>query len=153
MKKRLLTVVLILIGCVVAFAFSGCAPQHICSYTIQNAIDNYKASDATCSDKAKYYYSCSCGAKGTDTFESGEILGHSFSEMIVEPSLGKKGYTRYLCQCGDYYDSTYVEIEDAQCLEYSINKDGATCTITGIGSCTKQIFSIPFLIKPSPLWN
>ncbi len=41
-------------------------------YTEKVATDAFKASDATCLSKAKYYNSCICGDKGTDTFESGE---------------------------------------------------------------------------------
>ena len=32
--------------------------------------DEYKATDATSDAKATYYYSCVCGAKGTETFEA-----------------------------------------------------------------------------------
>ena len=35
--------------------------------------ESYKASDATCVSPALYYKSCVCGAKGADTFGSGEI--------------------------------------------------------------------------------
>ena len=34
---------------------------------------------ATCTDRAVYYKSCVCGARGTATFESGNSLGHDFS--------------------------------------------------------------------------
>ena len=38
--------------------------------------DEYFALDATCVEGDKYYYSCDCGLKGTETFEYGEPLGH-----------------------------------------------------------------------------
>ncbi|MFQ9800906.1 MAG: hypothetical protein ACLR23_20460 [Clostridia bacterium] len=34
--------------------------------------DGYKANGATCTEPAEYYYSCVCGAKGAETFISGE---------------------------------------------------------------------------------
>ena len=41
----------------------------------QNVVsDAYKASDATYGQPATYYKSCVCGAKGTETFTSGEAL-------------------------------------------------------------------------------
>ena len=43
------------------------------TYDQQLAEEAYLKSEATCSAKAVYYKSCVCGAKGSDTFESGEI--------------------------------------------------------------------------------
>ena len=43
------------------------------TYDQEIATDAYKASDATCTAKATYYKSCICGARGTETFESGDI--------------------------------------------------------------------------------
>lgn len=41
----------------------------------QNVVsDTYKANDATYEQPASYYKSCVCGAKGTETFTSGEAL-------------------------------------------------------------------------------
>lgn len=64
-------------------ACSGCDEQldkaeHVYDQTV--ATEEYLATAATCTDKATYYYSCECGAKGTETFESGEALGHAESE-------------------------------------------------------------------------
>ena len=62
----------------------------ICGYVIKaalghshifndkNTFDTYLKSAATCTSKAVYYYSCSCGEKGTETFESGETLAHTW---------------------------------------------------------------------------
>ena len=41
------------------------------------AEEQYLASKANCTDPAKYYKSCKCGEKGTETFTSGEKLGHT----------------------------------------------------------------------------
>lgn len=45
----------------------------------KNTDAKYLASAATCTAKATYYYSCTCGEKGTATFESGETLPHTAS--------------------------------------------------------------------------
>ena len=42
------------------------------TYDQKVAEGSYKAFDATCVSPALYYWSCVCGAEGTDTFESGE---------------------------------------------------------------------------------
>ena len=51
---------------------------HVHSYTEKNTDAKYLKSAATCTAKAVYYYSCSCGEKGTKTFESGETLAHTW---------------------------------------------------------------------------
>ena len=45
----------------------------------QVATADYKASDADCTHAATYYYSCTCGYKGTTTFTSGDPLGHTMT--------------------------------------------------------------------------
>ena len=56
---------------------------HTHTYNQQNLSDEYIASYATCSAKAKYYYSCTCGAKSTTTFDYGEALKHDFTAQII----------------------------------------------------------------------
>ena len=51
---------------------------HVHSYTEKNTDAKYLKSAATCTAKAVYYYSCTCGEKGTETFESGETLAHTW---------------------------------------------------------------------------
>ena len=43
------------------------------SFDQQVVSDEYKATEATTTEKATYYYSCVCGAKGTETFEAGDF--------------------------------------------------------------------------------
>ncbi len=88
MKKVLLTLVLILalITCLAScewlFPSTPDVPDHEHAFDRQVATDEYKASDATCLQPASYYYSCTCGKKGTDTFTDGAALGHSFSDEL-----------------------------------------------------------------------
>ena len=60
---------------------------HDHNYTEQVATDVHKASSATCTAKATYYYSCKCGANGTETFEYGEPLGHSWGQHVADKNL------------------------------------------------------------------
>lgn len=49
----------------------------------QQVVDaKYLKSPATCTNKARYYYSCECGEKGSQYFEYGEKLGHAYGEMV-----------------------------------------------------------------------
>lgn len=69
------------------------------SYTAQNTDSKYLKSEATCTKKAVYYYSCEeCGAIGTETFEYGEVdkTNHSGNTKIVgqkEATCDEDGYT------------------------------------------------------------
>ena len=48
----------------------------------QKVVDSkYLKSPATCTTPATYYYSCVCGAVGTETFTDGEAKGHTFSDQ------------------------------------------------------------------------
>lgn len=89
-------------GCNEKSAFAGHTPDHdgsateeyaikctVCQYEIEAqlghthvfdkevATEQYLASKANCTDPAKYYKSCKCGEKGTETFTSGTKLGHT----------------------------------------------------------------------------
>ena len=55
------------------------ALTHTHEYTEKVVSDEYLASAATCTEKATYFFSCKCGAKGTATFVNGEANGHAYS--------------------------------------------------------------------------
>ena len=67
------------------------------TYDQQVASDTYKFSDATCTKPAKYYYSCVCGAKGTETFESGQTAEHNWNSWV---SNENGTHTRTCSACG-----------------------------------------------------
>ena len=48
-------------------------PPHTHSYTVKRVTDDYLATAADAENAATYYYSCSCGEAGSETFEFGEI--------------------------------------------------------------------------------
>lgn len=61
--------------------YEGTKTGHI--YSQEKMTDTYKASDATCTTPVTYYYSCVCGATGTNTFnstkEDEQAKGHAFA--------------------------------------------------------------------------
>ncbi len=65
-------------------------------YNQQNTDDDYINSDATCVEKATYFYSCSCGEKGNIIFESGSFAEHEYTSL--EYSEAEHWYE---CSCGD----------------------------------------------------
>ncbi|MBQ7924416.1 MAG: leucine-rich repeat domain-containing protein [Clostridia bacterium] len=50
----------------------------------------YKASKATCTQAATYYYSCTCGAKGTEVFRYGLPLEHNYIQTPNQEYLNSK---------------------------------------------------------------
>lgn len=57
-------------------------PQIEHTFEQKRTSSNYLKKEATCTDAAVYYFSCSCGAKGTATFTVGEAIGHSFTNYV-----------------------------------------------------------------------
>ena len=55
--------------------------------------------DATCTEAAKYYYSCKrCEALSEDkTFENGKALGHDYKIVINEPTCTEAGSSASTC--------------------------------------------------------
>ena len=98
-------------------ACGGCTQQldkaeHV--YDVQNASEEYLATAATCMNKATYYYSCECGAKGSETFESGEVAGHVFDKEVVDPmylvseaTCTAKAVYYKSCVCGETGTETF----------------------------------------------
>ena len=75
--KKLLTIMLAICG-LLCFAVGCGESPHEHAFIQKVATETFIAFDATCTTKAKYYYSCECGAKEALTFEFGEVLEHSF---------------------------------------------------------------------------
>lgn len=96
-------------GCTEKCGFTAHTPDHsgnateeyaikctVCDYVIEaqlNHTHNYnqkvatgvhKSSDATCTAKATYFKSCTCGENGTETFEAGELAQHTASDWIID---------------------------------------------------------------------
>ena len=76
---------------------------------VETVSDSYLKTAATCTAPAVYYKSCKlCGAKGTETFTSGNPLGHDFSnnaEVCKREGCNEKN--------PDYKPATPVIIEGA----------------------------------------
>lgn len=85
MKKKLLIAFIAIIAAVCgAFGLTACGDDeypevvHTHSYEIKDTASKYLKSVATCTHKAEYYFSCTCGEKGSTTFEYGDLAKHVF---------------------------------------------------------------------------
>ena len=112
MKKQLIALLIVVtMATASSFAFSACGGQsshntHI--YDKQVAEANYLKSAATCTEKAKYYYSCECGEKGKETIEYGQPKGHTYIKQVAvaeylktEANCTEKAVYYYSCVCGE----------------------------------------------------
>lgn len=72
---------------------------HTHEFNMRNVADKYRKSAAKCTDPAVYYFSCACGARGTQTFEDGTALGHNFvaGDVTTQPTCTTQGKMTYTC--------------------------------------------------------
>ena len=120
MKKYMLSVLCLTFLISAMFFAVGCQKKHTHTFTEQTVKDDYMSTVADCTNKAKYFYSCSCGEKGTETFEYGEPLGHNLSDWKIqkkatetEKGLKTRSCTRIGC--------SYTESEDVPLLSHTHN--------------------------------
>ena len=133
-KILILTIVICLCACL----FVACdTHEHVCSFgelTITK--------QPTCTESGQQERVCSCGEKQTSSISS---TGHSYSPVEILPTATEQGYTFYQCvKCEHNYKDEYVDaLGFSSGLAYSVNTDGETCTIIGIGTCADTEISIP----------
>lgn len=75
--------------------------EHTHSFDKMIEEERYFASAATCTKKARYYYSCECGEIGDTTFEVGELAEHT--------PVTDKGYAA-TCDNGGLTDGTHCSV-------------------------------------------
>lgn len=98
------------------------------TYDQENTNGIYLKTEATCTNKAIYYYSCICGAKGIETFVFGESLGHLFGEPIWIWTIDGESYkvvAKFTCT----RDSNHVESVNSTVT--SVITIVPTCNMTG----------------------
>ena len=92
------------------------------------AEDQYLASKASCTDPAKYYKSCKCGEKGTETFTSGEKLGHTEGTAWEKDATGH-WHTCTVAGCGVIIDTSKAEHTPDR--EAATETDSIKCSVCG----------------------
>ena len=130
--------------------------EHV--YDKQVAIAEYLASAATCTHKATYYYSCECGAKGTETFEYGELAPHVFDQKVTtekylasEATCTHKATYYYSCVCGEKGTETFEHGELAEHTAVEIPAVEATCTQSGMTAGSKCSVCGEILVAPEEI--
>ncbi len=90
-SKRLLAIALF---CCMILCLTLTACKHTHTFT-ENADEQFLKSKATCTQKAVYYKSCSCGEKSNETFEFGDFAPHKY--FTLKYSATQHWYE---CDCG-----------------------------------------------------
>ena len=133
MVNKLLRLFLIVISSFTAsVGMASCSVNnmfHRHKYNKQVIIDEYKASDADCEHAGTYYYSCSCGKLGTETFEYGEPLGHNWCYEYFQ-TLEGEFYQIVTCfRCDEKEKRTIQSVNN---LSFAvISEEEKTCEVIG----------------------
>ena len=117
------------------------------AYTESKVEEKYLVSGADCDSAAVYYKSCVCGEKGTETFTSGEVLGHSFSTIYTSDGTHHWSYcTREGCTTTSekvaHSGGTATETSKAVC---SVCNTPYGELLTHTHTFTKQVESASYL--------
>ena len=87
---------------------------HEHNFDIKDTSEKYLKSEATCTKPAYYYYSCSCGEKGSNYYKSGKANGHVYDQkdtsdkyVKIAESCTKRGLYYYSCKCGAKGEDTF----------------------------------------------
>lgn len=86
--------------------------------------ETYKVADHTCLTGSKYYYSCVCGAKGSEIFEDNDATGHNPSDTWKYDETHH--WHECLNDCEEKLDyDTHTFDQEIKTIDYL--KEAATC--------------------------
>ena len=136
--KKLFLLALVLLSTLCFAVGCGSGEEHTHNFDKQVASEQYLLKGATCEEKAEYYYSCSCGEKGAETFEYGQELGHSFTNYIYNDNAkyDEDGTETAVCENGCGVNDTRSKKDSA--IAFSIFKVSGG-EITGVTDYGKTI--------------
>ena len=104
------------------------------TFNQKNTDAKYLKTEANCTSAAVYYYSCTCGEKGTTTFTSGSKLGHQCDNYTYDnnATCTQDGTESGPCvRCGEKQTRTKANSKlNHSFTNYVFNND-ATCTKDG----------------------
>ncbi len=133
--------------------------DHQHEFTHKIISGEFLCEDANCTHGAIYYYSCSCGEKGANTFEYSTALGHSYGEYVYnnDATTTENGTkTRSCVRCGvtDTIEAEGTKLPEhvhsytCQVRTTDYLKSAATCTSAAIyykscscGACGTTTFT------------
>ena len=103
------------------------------NFTAEVVDAKYLKSAATCTAKSVYYKSCTfCGEKGTETFETGNVLDHDWDEPSYTWTAVTDGY---MCVASGKCKNCDADVSDIATVTYAVKK-APTCLNAGTGTYT-----------------
>ena len=100
------------------------------TYDKEVAEEIYKASDATCVSPALYHWSCVCGAKGENTFESGDENPNNHSGTLGDWQSDENNHWKEYSCCNVHADAGIHQWDAGKITT------AATCTTAGVKTFT-----------------
>ncbi len=147
MKKKIL-ILEILILMMLALALVGCSEKELHTHTFDQKVvsEQFLKVEATHASAAEYYYSCTCGEKGEESFTDGDPLAeHVFDQNIATETYLKHGATcsskavyYKSCICGEKGTETFTagellaHVYNQENVSISYRKSAASCTSKAI---------------------
>lgn len=136
MKKVLLSVLCLIFVLSAALGLVACKQEHTHAFTIKSVDDRYLAAPATCTEAAKYFYSCACGEKCADTFQIGNPLGHQYGEWNIEKEATETEdglQTRMCLRCNQSESKSIPMLSHTHTFDKQVTTEqylaaAATCT-------------------------
>ena len=103
------------------------------NFTAETVDEKYLKSAADCEHAAVYYKSCTgCGEKGTETFESGNPLGHDWGEPSYTWAEVADGY---MCSATKVCQRCSTDVAEIATVTYAVTT-APTCLNEGTGTYT-----------------
>ena len=103
------------------------AAGHTHNFSCQVESETYLKAAATCTNGAIYYKSCACGAKGTETFETGIALGHTGGTATCQKKAVCTVCNQEYGELGSHdYDTSAWGYQDASGHAHLCQTDGCT---------------------------
>lgn len=103
--------------CTVCNGEYGSVFVHNHDFSLQIETQEYFASNATCDSSKKYYYSCACGEKSSQTFSVGSALGHDYGAYV---SSGNGRHSRTCKRNSSHVSTENCSGGKATCVEKAV---------------------------------
>ena len=115
-------------------------------------IVDHDGKDATCTEKGYQPYE-TCERCDYTSYVELPFTNHVYDKItVVEPTATSEGYTKHICECGDYYIDSYVDpLEKAPELSYVLASDGSGYIVTGQFESRKKDLVIPDTYNDLPV--
>lgn len=126
-------------------------------YNQRITTDIYLKAEAGCVDRAVYYYSCSCGAKGDTTFTDGEANGHSYVLDWEKDAIHHwhKANCEHTSEISEKIEHDYGTDNICDICEYvrGIAVSGITLNYTSFAAMVGDVKSLVATITPDDATN